>query len=85
MIFRALATAFKTRQSHTQRKVDINTLTDREKQVLKLVADGLTNKMVARKLDIAEGTIKVHVKKLLKKLGLRSRVEAAIWMTKNGQ
>ena len=78
-----LASAFKAQQSPSQNKTDINVLTQREKQVLKHVADGLTNKMIARKLDITEGTIKVHVKKLLKKLGLRSRVEAAIWMTKN--
>jgi len=36
--------------------------------------------MIARELDISDGTVKVHVKHLLKKLGLRSRVEAAIWM-----
>jgi two-component system nitrate/nitrite response regulator NarL len=41
--------------------------------------------MIARRLDIAEGTIKVHVKALLKKLGMRSRVEAAIWITQNGK
>ena len=35
--------------------------------------------MIARELDIAEGTVKVHVKHLLKKLNLRSRVEAAVW------
>lgn len=57
----------------------IDSLTKREFQTLKLVATGLTNKMVARKLDIAEGTVKVHVKSLLKKLNLRSRVEMAVW------
>lgn len=76
-----LASAFRTRQAPAKR--DINLLTEREKQVLKLVANGLTNKMIARRLDIAEGTIKVHVKGLLKKLGMRSRVEAAIWLTQN--
>jgi two-component system nitrate/nitrite response regulator NarL len=35
--------------------------------------------MIARTLDITEGTVKVHVKNLLKKLNLRSRVEAAVW------
>jgi len=76
-----LASAFKARQVPAKR--DINLLTEREKQVLKLVASGLTNKMIARRLDVAEGTIKVHVKALLKKLGMRSRVEAAIWLTQN--
>lgn len=54
-------------------------LTDREEQILELIAQGLSNKMIARKLDITEGTVKVHVKHLLKKLNLRSRVEAAVW------
>lgn len=58
----------------------IDSLTKREFQTLKLVATGMTNKMIARKLDIAEGTVKVHVKSLLKKLNLRSRVEMAVWV-----
>lgn len=54
-------------------------LTDRERQVLKMIATGLSNKMLGNKLGITEGTVKVHVKNLLHKLGLRSRVEAAVW------
>lgn len=54
-------------------------LTDRERQVLKMIAAGLSNKMIGNKLGITEGTVKVHVKNLLHKLGLRSRVEAAVW------
>ena len=58
----------------------INTLTSREFEILKLIAIGLSNKLIARELDISDGTVKVHVKHLLKKLDLRSRVEAAVWM-----
>ncbi|MDH5785710.1 MAG: two-component system response regulator NarL [Chromatiales bacterium] len=58
-------------------------LTAREDQILKLIAQGLSNKMIARKLDITEGTVKVHVKHLLKKLNLRSRVEVAVWAVNN--
>ncbi|MAB99873.1 MAG: two-component system response regulator NarL [Pseudomonadaceae bacterium] len=54
-------------------------LTDREQQVLRMIAKGLSNKMLGNKLGITEGTVKVHVKNLLHKLGLRSRVEAAVW------
>ncbi|EAR08702.1 two-component system response regulator NarL [Reinekea blandensis] len=54
-------------------------LTDREKDVLRLIAAGLPNKSIGQNLDIAEGTVKVHVKRVLSKLGLRSRVEAAIF------
>ena len=59
--------------------VDIASLTDREREILDLIAKGLSNKLIARELDITEGTVKVHVKHLLRKLNLRSRVEAAVW------
>jgi two-component system nitrate/nitrite response regulator NarL len=54
-------------------------LTDQESKILEHIADGKSNKLIARELNIAEGTVKVHVKHLLKKLNLRSRVEAAVW------
>lgn len=54
-------------------------LTGREGDVLELIAKGCTNKVIARRLDITEGTVKGHVKHILKKLGCRSRVEAAVW------
>jgi len=57
-------------------------LTPREQEILALLAAGLSNKLIARELDVAVGTVKVHVKNLLKKLGLRSRVEAAVWASK---
>jgi two-component system, NarL family, nitrate/nitrite response regulator NarL len=58
-------------------------LTERERQVLKMIAAGLSNKMIGNRLGITEGTVKVHVKNLLHKLGLRSRVEAAVWALEN--
>ena len=59
-------------------------LTDREREILRALATGRSNKMIARELSIAEGTVKVHVKNVLRKLGLRSRVEAAVWATRAG-
>lgn len=59
---------------------DVNLLTPRERDILKLIAQGLPNKMIARRLDITESTVKVHVKHLLKKMKLKSRVEAAVWV-----
>ncbi|MCF7984383.1 MAG: two-component system response regulator NarL [Thiohalocapsa sp.] len=54
-------------------------LTPREREILELIAKGFSNKLIARELDLAVGTIKVHVKHILKKLRLKSRVEAAVW------
>lgn len=76
----ALANAVRER---TNPQTGMSSLTDREQQILKLIANGMSNKMIARHFDIVESTVKVHVKHLLKKLGLRSRVEAAIWAIEN--
>lgn len=68
----------------TAKGPDISSLTPRERQIIKLIASGLPNKLIARKLSITEGTVKVHVKHLLKKLNLRSRVEVAVWAVNEG-
>jgi two-component system, NarL family, nitrate/nitrite response regulator NarL len=77
---RVLAQALREPQAANQVE-----LTDREQQVLRMIAGGNSNKMIGRKLGITEGTVKVHVKNLLHKLGLRSRVEAAVWAMSNEQ
>lgn len=77
-VTQALASAIRRPQPNTVAQLD--SLTGRELEILKLIAKGLSNKLIARELDISDGTVKVHVKHLLKKLGLRSRVEAAVWM-----
>ncbi len=59
-------------------------LTPREREILEAVADGLSNKMIARALQITEGTVKLHVKAILRKLGVRSRVEAAVAAVEHG-
>ena len=59
-------------------------LTPRELEILECIADGLSNKMIARELDITHGTVKLHVKAILRKLGLRSRVEAAVAAVEQG-
>jgi DNA-binding NarL/FixJ family response regulator len=53
-------------------------LTDRQLEVLRLLASGLSNKSVARRLEITEGTVKQHVSAILKVLGVRNRTEAVI-------
>jgi two-component system nitrate/nitrite response regulator NarL len=59
-------------------------LTPRELEILGCIADGSSNKMIARELDITDGTVKLHVKAILRKLGLRSRVEAAVSAVEHG-
>ncbi|MGQ9677601.1 MAG: response regulator [Chloroflexota bacterium] len=61
-----------------ERPVGID-LTDRELAVLRLVADGKANKEIARALKVTERTVEFHVSNLLSKLGVSSRVEAAVW------
>ena len=56
-------------------------LSAREREVLALIALGDSNKLIARKLDIAETTVKIHVQHILRKLQLSSRVQAAVYAT----
>lgn len=71
--------AVSLRERARPRTVDDAGLTDQESKILNLLAEGKSNKLIAKELGITEGTVKVHVKHLLKKLNLRSRVEAAVW------
>lgn len=59
-------------------------LSARERETLALVAEGCSNKLIARQLGIAEATVKIHVQNLLRKLGLESRVHAAAWYARLG-
>jgi len=59
-------------------------LTARELEVLDYLVAGLCNKAIARKLDISVGTVKVHVKHMLHKLNLHSRLEAVVWRHEHG-
>jgi DNA-binding NarL/FixJ family response regulator len=54
-------------------------LSDREKQVLRLVAAGLANKQIARRLGIAESTVKVHTGNIFRRIGVTDRTSAALW------
>lgn len=54
-------------------------LTDRELDVLRLVAEGMANKQIARKLGISERTVKAHLTSVFQRLGVSDRVQAALW------
>jgi two-component system nitrate/nitrite response regulator NarL len=59
-------------------------LTPRENEILILLAEGQSNKVIARNLGISDGTVKLHVKAILRKLGVHSRVEAAVIAVEQG-
>lgn len=59
-------------------------LTPRELEILRHVAEGQSNKAIGRALEITDGTVKLHVKSILRKLGVRSRVEAAVFAVEHG-
>ncbi|MGD2074154.1 MAG: response regulator [Gammaproteobacteria bacterium] len=59
-------------------------LTPRESEILSLLAEGQSNKVIARNLGISDGTVKLHVKAILRKLGVHSRVEAAVIAVEQG-
>jgi len=63
---------------------DIDKLTPREKEILACLARGESNKIIARTLDVAESTVKIHVQNILKKLNLSSRVQAAVYAVGHG-
>jgi DNA-binding NarL/FixJ family response regulator len=63
---------------------ELEILTEREREVLDLIAQGLTNREIAERMVISEKTVKTHVSNLLNKLNLEDRTRAAIWALKHG-
>jgi DNA-binding NarL/FixJ family response regulator len=59
-------------------------LSPRETSILRCLVEGDSNKCIARKIDIAEATVKVHVKAILRKIRVQNRTQAAVWGMKNG-
>ena len=62
---------------------DSDNLTDREREVLLLVRDGLANKQIARRLGITERTVKAHLTNVFQRLGVTDRTQAALWASKH--
>ncbi len=78
-----LAIALRNPESNSQDLAA--SLTSREHEILTRIAQGHSNKVIGRDLNISDGTVKVHVKHILKKMGMRSRVEAAVWLVNQKQ
>ncbi|WP_392566150.1 two-component system response regulator NarL [Utexia brackfieldae] len=58
---------------------DVSLLTPRELEIFNLLVQGLSNKRIARELNIVDSTVKVHVKNIFKKMNFKSRMEIAVW------
>lgn len=80
----ALARAVKKGEPATIAPTPFSDLTPRENEILEHLANGESNKVIARELGIADGTVKLHVKAILRKLGVKSRVEAAVIAVEQG-
>lgn len=70
--------------SSDERTKPFDDLTPREREILCHLSEGQSNKVIARKLGISDGTVKLHVKAILRKLGVHSRVEAAVMAVERG-
>jgi DNA-binding NarL/FixJ family response regulator len=70
-----------TARSETRPTVE---LSSREREVLALVAEGLPNKLIARRLEISEKTVKAHLTRVFQAIGVTDRTQAALWAQRNG-
>ncbi|WP_308797599.1 response regulator transcription factor [Agromyces silvae] len=70
--------------SQQSEPAELGTLTEREREVLELLAEGISNGQIAERLFVGEATVKTHVSKVLMKLGLRDRVHAVVYAYEHG-
>jgi two-component system response regulator DevR len=67
--------------THDEQPKVLETLTEREREILALIGEGLTNREIGQRLFLAEKTVKNHISRLLAKLGVERRVQAAVIAT----
>ena len=79
-----LARALTAKEEEPEEATLLSELTPRELEILEHLAEGQSNKIIARELGITDGTVKLHVKAILRKLQVRSRVEAAVIAVEQG-
>jgi DNA-binding NarL/FixJ family response regulator len=83
-ITRAVIEEFARRPARTDLAAKLDELTPREREVLELLARGLSNGEIAERFVVSEGTVKTHVASVLHKLGVRDRVQAVIYAYESG-
>jgi DNA-binding NarL/FixJ family response regulator len=70
--------------SARRRPSPADALSEREREVLLMVAEGLPNKLIARRLEISEKTVKAHLTSVFRRIGVTDRTQAALWAERNG-
>ena len=83
-VTRRLIAEFASRPAQTAQSEGLDELTEREREVLVLMAQGASNAEIARRLFVAETTVKTHVGHVLQKLGLRDRAQAVVLAYESG-
>lgn len=83
-VTRRVIGAFASRVPHTGPPPELDRLTERERDVLRELAEGRSNVEIAERIHLGEATVKTHVSNLLSKLGLRDRVQAVVWAHRHG-
>jgi DNA-binding NarL/FixJ family response regulator len=83
-ITRAVIAEFARRPVRSELTKKLEDLTAREREVLELLARGLSNAEIAKRFVVSDGTVKTHVASVLRKLGLRDRVQAVIYAYESG-
>jgi len=79
-----LITQLQNAGQRNETRSELDKLTPREKDILACLSRGESNKIIARTLDVADSTVKIHIQNILKKLNLSSRVQAAVFAVEHG-